>query len=69
MAFNSSQLSATARYVAAYQAKYLSHLKPVINHVGTNLYSLVNRELLGVSIACRADGPRALKPQIQSPKP
>ena len=44
---SSSQYSATVQYVAAYQATYLS--QPVIDQVGTNLYSLVNRELLGVS--------------------
>ena len=39
----------TARCVAAYKATYLSHPHPVIDQVGTNLYSLVNRELASVS--------------------
>ena len=50
----SCQYSATVRYVVAYQATYLSHPQPVIDHVGTNLYSLVNWELLGVSSLSKA---------------
>ena len=68
----SSQLSATARYVAAYQATYLSHPQPAIDQVGTNLYSLVNRELLGVSSLSKAisqkPSRRASNPQPSDPE-
>ena len=61
-------------YVAAFQATYtyLSHPQPVIDHVGTNLYSLVNRELLGVSSLSKAisQKPRRLasNPQRSDPE-
>ena len=58
--------------VAAYQATYLSHPQPVIDQVGTNLYSLVNRELLGVSSLSKAisqkPSRRASNPQPSDPE-
>ena len=68
----SSQQSATARYIAAYQATYLSHSQPVIDYVGTNLYSLLNRELLGVSSLSKAisqkQSRQASNPQHSDPE-
>ena len=53
MAFQASNRRQRSKF-AAYQATYLSHPQPVIDRVGTNLYSLVNRELLGVSSLSKA---------------
>ena len=54
MAFQTSNRR-TVRYVTAYQATYLSHPQPVIDHIGTNLYCMENRELLGVSSLSKAN--------------